>query len=248
MKHLITSLLFLIFFAGHAFGQDTLRLEVNDVMAEVIDSTLQIPVTVHYPDSVGGIQFALNFPDAVIQFDTLVFGPSVPENFSANFNQNEDNEVRVVLAPGLPEVPQLIFTEDSVLLTLSFHITENFTSAAAITFNADFVNVAIDMLGNEIPTVVEGGEISVIIISTHDLSFPEPLKLYPNPSRGQVMLEGLSDHQRARVRLFDVRGVLLWQAVTGPQLRFPAEIPPGSYFLWVQQGQFSQALKVQLRP
>ncbi|MBK6932936.1 MAG: T9SS type A sorting domain-containing protein [Saprospirales bacterium] len=68
---------------------------------------------------------------------------------------------------------------------------------------------------------------------------------FPNPTNDHIEVRGLDKSESVRLRLFDLRGLLLLET-TGTSTLDLGSLPAGQYILYVQNGRQERLLAVQL--
>lgn len=90
---------------------------------------------------------------------------------------------------------------------------------------------------------VENAELPDLKANTNNT---KALRLYPNPSKDKVIIQGLDQLSGSKLSLFNLSGALMWQAVAGGssyQLNIQ-KLPAGSYYIKVEtKGKAATTLK-----
>lgn len=232
LQHFLT--LFLLFTATAPLAaQSKVVLRLDDLSTQ--EATLCLPVTADsFPDIVAA-QFSLVWDPAIVRFSNIEFGSNPlglqlgnifsPNDSTLGVSWVASDLVGITLSPGTP--------------LLAFCFTAQVSAGSTpLSFDGYLPGEFIQTSSNTaFPSQLLDGSITLEEPSnTSAPSWPEAIKLFPNPSLGDYLqISGLPEGT-STISLHDSSGRLLQEtpAIT-PRLSI-AHLPNGIYWLLIRQG------------
>lgn len=186
-------------------------------------------------DAIYGISFDLGFYGAAI--DSALSSISFPSSFFGTRNTDliaiaKSSWPTAFYKLGMVRNNQVNASGHGVVVSASIVINDNVSTINDL--RAIISNVkAIDLSGNIIPIVASNDSVVVVPNAINNLNLTEQWKIYPNPAKGEITIEG--EQPATLIEIFDCQGRLL-STVTQPILKTKIDIDlPGIYVVKIWQ-------------
>jgi gliding motility-associated-like protein len=172
---------------------DSLRVIANSTAA-ACGQSFYVDITAFNFDSLGGIQFSVNWPLNLLEFDSVgAFNPDLNLDSQLNFGYSKINEGKIGfswLTTNFPVGNSL--PQGASLFRIYFTVIGNSSPSANVVITGDPTTLfAIDALGNQIPLAFNSGAVAISDNVPPQIVCPSPGTVTAQPGQTSAIVNGL---------------------------------------------------------